>query len=183
MFFAFPLLLIITALADECHHTPIFTARGNNNTNYWYFIPITYSVQGQCVTFKRNDEVRRIISSNACSGAWCRPGTKWPNNWNCAGSGRSCYEVEHIIPKRHNITALIGCNTNIYGNTVMSYGKWNAAAGDGFLPEKRIGSPITSYTIAPSHVYFLTSTKPKLPKNYVTILPSRPNCILEGSHA
>ena len=132
-------ILTSSASADECRHTNVFLARGgNNNTNNWYFVPVTYSSQGQCITFSRNDEVRRTVSRIwACGGEWCRSGSRWPNNWNCP-RGRECYEVEHIIPKRNNITALNGCNTNIYGNMVMTYGKWNSAVLDRYLPEKKL---------------------------------------------
>jgi len=91
-----------------------------------------------------NQLFRNYIKSNIlCVGQWCisdlmGPFGKRNNGWNCPkDSKRNCYEVEHIIPIENDIPELAWCDTNIFGNLIMAYGKWNGELSNGFLCEKK----------------------------------------------
>lgn len=67
-----------------------------------------------------NAQFRKFVNDNVvCKGKWCVNST-----FNCVyGNSQNCYNVEHIIDKR------TGLNTDIAGNMVMAYGKWNQKLG------------------------------------------------------
>lgn len=136
------LMYCLRAIAGDCNaHTKVFTERGGpSNTNNWYFDSRTYNIGGDaCRTFTRNDKYKELVDATIpCVGEWCSQVGKWKNDWNCKNRGVSCYHVEHIIPKTSNVPGLLGCNMNIHGNVIMTYGRWNSALGSRFFAEKRL---------------------------------------------
>jgi hypothetical protein len=56
--------------------------------------------------------------------------------WSCLSGSQECYHVEHIIPRGNSIPELAECPTDIYGNLVMAYGKWNVQLGNKYFSEK-----------------------------------------------
>jgi len=127
---------------DDCtSRTKIFDAKGNNNTNNYYFAANTFSANS-LLSINRVQFRSKIISRMKCIGQWCdKTGTN--AGWRCINNTNECYHVEHIIPTANNIESLVGCcgNNNgcdIEGNLIMSYGKWNMQLGNSFIGEKYI---------------------------------------------
>lgn len=115
--------------------TVTFQERGSDNDNGYYFVPITYGAGNyKCNTINNNTQFRdKINSMFECTYSHCMIDNTWGCNF---GDSQNCYNVEHIIPKNNKLTELSGCNTNIYGNLIMAYGKWNQELSDGYLDEK-----------------------------------------------
>lgn len=61
-----------------------------------------------------------------CMGDWCKEDGN-NNGFDCKDMGLDCYQVEHIIDRKN--TPYDPCNTNILGNVIMAYGKWNNEIG------------------------------------------------------
>jgi hypothetical protein len=113
--------------------TKVYTEHGTSNEKYFYFDPRTYSLDTKDSSLVSNQDYRRLVSSAVnCTGLWCLGG-----EWKCVqGNSLDCYNVEHIIPKANKIEAISGCNVTIFGNLIMSYGKWNQQLLNGFYGEK-----------------------------------------------
>ena len=136
-------VLVLMCVADDScsQHTAIYNAHGKLNDGNFYFVEKTFNYGNEfnpCLVMDPNNALFRNYMSNnlPCAGTWCSNVGNNKNGWNCKMSNRDCYEVEHIIPKANSIKELEGCDTNIFGNLIMAYGKWNAALGNGFLCEK-----------------------------------------------
>lgn len=125
MLLVFIVLCINVVIADCYDRTKLY---GNTNYNYYYFDPRTYNESAELIdprTYKNRLTV-------ACIGQWCVDG-----QWKCKyGDTQNCYHVEHIIPKNNNIQEIQGCDTNVVGNLIMSYGAWNQLLSDGYYGEK-----------------------------------------------
>lgn len=71
----------------------------------------------------RKNYIKILRENNInCTGKWCNSGL-----YKCINNPRECYEVEHIVDKKN--TPYDKCNTNILGNVIMAYGKWNNQVG------------------------------------------------------
>src|SRR5207253_728585 len=120
--------------------TQLFKNAGQNNDNYYYFIPESFvplhDSYNICTNMSRKDQIEyymKIVSKNInCSFSHCFQG-KWEvifDDTNTKGVNYVknpllySYEPTFIIPKTHNISEIDGCNTEIYGNLIMSYGFW-----------------------------------------------------------
>jgi hypothetical protein len=115
--------------------TVTFQEHGINNDNGYYFVPMTYGAGTyKCNTINNNTQFRdKINSMFECTYSHCMIDNTWGCNF---GDSQNCYNVEHIIPKNNKLTELSDCNTNIYGNLIMAYGKWNTELSNGYLDEK-----------------------------------------------
>ncbi len=125
------LLFLIVSADDSCEkRTKIYDLNGNSNANYFYFDERTYLETAENITpqnYKNN-----IINTIPCTGIWCID-----KQWKCQfGNSRDCYNVEHIVPKAHNILEIYGCPVDIQGNLIMAYGAWNQQLSNSYYGEK-----------------------------------------------
>lgn len=119
----------------DCNlRTNIFKARGPSNFNNYYYIPNTFMIAPPCVSVSEPQYAQMVKSTIKCVGEHCRRDT---DTWSCNDT-RDCYEITHIIPRYNDIPTLKGCEVNIAGNMIMSYGLWNDETVHGYLAEKRI---------------------------------------------
>ncbi len=138
MLIFFTLIVIVYSSGDDCgKRTKIYNNhehKENNNRGY-YFVPETYvgddpilrctKIMDNSIfkkfTEKRiqcNKQLYQHCVTNAETGSW---GCKSPDY----NGNTECYNVEHIIPKKHNISELFNrdgekCEVNIYSNLVMA---------------------------------------------------------------
>lgn len=130
----FFLFLIVNAnnLCDE--RTDLYNIHGNYNLNSYYFDGRTYTESLDIMT--RQNYRYYIKNKLSCIGEWCIEG-----QWKCIiGNSQECYNAEHIVPRANKIKELAGCSTDIRGNLIMSYGKWNQ-----LLTNKYYGEKLTIY--------------------------------------
>jgi hypothetical protein len=128
----FLLFLIINA-DDSCDlRTAVYDSHGYLNLNSYYFDTATYTESTTSMTPQiYKDYIRKQIP---CTGEWCIE-----NQWRCDfGNNQDCYNVEHIIPKANTILEIYGCPTDIQGNLIMSYGKWNQQLSNKYYGEKAL---------------------------------------------
>lgn len=167
----FILLVIYTVTANDCNQrTQIYNEHGNDNTNYYYFDPNTYTESTKSID---NVEYRKMIQKTVkCTGKWCIN-----DQWKCNGTdNQNCYNVEHIIPAANNIKEISGCLVNIQGNLIMAYGKWNQQLSNEYYGEKALiygndivksaytsiyrkcqGTPVNSHVEIPGELCLYTS--------------------------
>jgi hypothetical protein len=84
------------------------------NENYYFYNPDTFGIniaKDPCATVTRSKLINAL--NNKCVGKWCKNG-----KFECGGTGRECYEMEHIVDKNCK-------GSNVWANVVMAYGKWN----------------------------------------------------------
>lgn len=139
MFFLTFLFIGIYAYEKDCdQRTQVFKDHGPSNTNGYFFINKTYGGFESCTVIKNNTEYRNLINNKfPCIYAHCNPRASTP--WGCISrTNKECYNVEHIIPKEHNIPELEGCNVNIRGNLIMAYALWNTQLSNSHYNEKKI---------------------------------------------
>jgi len=80
---------------------------------------------------------------------------------------RNCYEVEHIIPKKNNISTLKGCDQlDIQGNYIMAYGVWNNELQNYGLGEKIEVYSLLIFKSAYDAVYQVCHGRLPGPKDY-----------------
>ncbi len=140
------MLLFVTLfqaiLAYNCaDRTSLYKEHGSSNSANYYFDLNTYGTEDRCT--KQTAATFRTLMNNpqtgrSCNGLHCNPATS-DNSWSCQFNGRTteyCYQVEHIIPTVNNMPELIGCSTDISGNLVMAFGKWNRELSNQFIGEK-----------------------------------------------
>jgi hypothetical protein len=100
--------------------TAIFAQWGASNTENFYYLPDTWLGGDICTVIpdRRAYLAKLAARGVTCNGQWCN-GNFGTNN------RREDYEMEHIID-RNGVTS---CPTNILGNLVMAYGRWNNQVG------------------------------------------------------
>ena len=161
MLIFFTLIVIVYSSGDDCgKRTKIYNnhehkennKENSNNDKGYYFVPETYVGSDSTLkctkisdnsVFKKYTEKRIQCNKqlyqhcvlNAETGSW---GCKSPDY----NGNTECYNVEHIIPKKHNISELFKrdgekCEVNIYSNLVMAYGAWNNALRHGHFEERK----------------------------------------------
>lgn len=131
-------VLFLVIYADDCtKKTPTLTNHGISNANDFFFSPQTYGGHLNCANVKTNNDYRKLINTKfPCIGAHC---VKASSPWGCIQyNSQNCYNVEHIIPEKHNIPELEGCNVNVHGNLIMAYGLWNQQLSNTFFYEKKL---------------------------------------------
>lgn len=122
-------------------HTAVFTEHGSSNENNYYFVNKTYGRNlgiEICTVNEGTKSFRNVLNKQMpCNGAHCQPNAS--TSWGCLkNNSQECYNVEHIIPVKHNISELLDCNANIYGNLIMAYGLWNQQLGNTHYAEKKL---------------------------------------------
>jgi hypothetical protein len=115
------LLTVATMTTAIIYHS--YSTIDNTNNKYDIYDDRTFGFnvyEDPCTSISYNNKFRKRINDKVpCIGKWCVNGT-----FNCIRyNNQGCYNVEHIIDKRTNL------NTNIVGNLVMAYGKWNQELG------------------------------------------------------
>lgn len=124
--------------------TKVFTEHGKSNDNNFYFVESTYmaTAKDRCDEHKYQTFRTKLEDVMKCSGQHCLANPSTKNSWGCKEVGgklsQNCYQIEHIIPKKHNIPELSECDVEIAGNLVMSYGVWNQEMGNGSFGEKEL---------------------------------------------
>jgi hypothetical protein len=100
--------------------TEIFKQWGSSNDNYRYYIPGTWLSGDICTVIPNRRAYLSKLSDRgvSCSGMWCNDGFGTNNR-------REDYEMEHIIDRN----GMTSCPTDILGNLVMAYGRWNNQVG------------------------------------------------------
>jgi hypothetical protein len=132
------LLFVAFIACEDCdQRTKVFTEHGQINENGYFFVLETYSGINQCTVISNTDFRNLINKQLPCNYTHCQSKSSTP--WGCIfGNSQECYNVEHIIPQKHNISELKGCDVNIPSNLIMSYGLWNQQLGNSHYHEKRL---------------------------------------------
>lgn len=124
----------------DCNaRTEVFNNHGPFNDNNYYFVTDTYTLETylRCIKVSNRDFKNRLNIIYPCDGIHCVTNTTHRNTWGCKlDNSQDCYNVEHIIPTANNIPTLRECDTNIYGNLVMAYGRWNQQLSNSYYGEK-----------------------------------------------
>lgn len=124
------LIIICVVYANDCSERTSYFRNGFFvNKNYHYYDPTTYTSSTNPMNVQ---DYKNYIKEKPCTGEWCVE-----NKWGCnKNDNKNCYNVEHIIPKSNNISELKGCNVDVQGNLIMSYGAWNQAMRNAYYGEK-----------------------------------------------
>lgn len=125
------ILFIVIVPCSAYKNTQCYRSFWNtkHNSNYQFFDDRTYGslvYDDPCTPIADNRQFLNFINQNIkCSGAWCIGG----KFGSCLGSGRNCYEVEHIIDYGGSEFGKNSACKNIAGNMIMSWGLWNGQLG------------------------------------------------------
>lgn len=146
-FLLFIIAYIVSVQSLYCdERTKTFLEHGISNNNNFYTVRNTYMRISSDECAKTSPyKFRSFMDTNMkCDGEHC---VKFPDppekSWACKSfdpswNTQKCYNVEHIIPTNHLIDELSGCDTNITGNLIMSYGVWNTQLGNTHYGEKEL---------------------------------------------
>ena len=108
-------------------HTTVYTSNweGVGNSNNYFYCAETFGILDLCKPIKASQTFRSNINKvQECSGQWCQEG-----QYSCKYDMALCYHVEHIIDSSSRSGLSSEC-TNIAGNMIMAYSKWNRGLGD-----------------------------------------------------
>src|SRR5579864_4398623 len=118
------LIYSLVAYETDCDsRTAVFTEHGSSNEHNYFFVNNTYGKYlgfEFCTINEGSKSFRTVLNKQMrCEGVHCQLNASTP--WGCLqGNSQECYNVEHIIPTKHNISELLNCNVNIYGNLIMA---------------------------------------------------------------
>jgi hypothetical protein len=134
----------IDSLNDCDQMTRVLIQHGTDNNHNYFFVAQTYNsgdiklTKASCTANIGANDFRTLINKKfPCNGCHCQDQASTP--WGCiVGDSQNCYNVEHIIPLKHNISELQGCDVNIYGNLIMAYGLWNQQLSNSHYYEKKL---------------------------------------------
>lgn len=109
---------------SECYtHTYVYLNYNNSNELSKLYLYDTYIIDNidPCRTYTSQNEYINILNNLdiKCSGDWCING-----NYSCINNNNECWKVEHIHDIQNSVLSNNGYDVNIYGNIIMSYGKW-----------------------------------------------------------
>jgi hypothetical protein len=107
------------------HHTETYRlywkSKGNANNYFYDAKTFGMNLRNPCQRIKDKSAFMKALNVISCTGIWCKENRGF--KCDASGNNQACYNMEHIIDKE-------GCgydkeDTNILGNLVMAYGKWN----------------------------------------------------------
>ena len=121
------IIAVILQSLVHAQHTKVFDKYWNTigNQNNFFFVNTTFGhLYNPCGTLSDNRVFRTFMNNiTNCTGNWCIN-----SQFKCRlGKNADCYHVEHIIDR--NGPELDEFNKDIFGNLVMSYGRWNMQMG------------------------------------------------------
>ena len=118
-------LLLVFIVSANCGKTVSSKTSTNSYAQYAnapekLYMKESFNID-MCKKFvSRKQFVSLLLKKNINCRGWC-----FQNSY--VYQGLQSYQAEHIIDLKNSI--LPNCNKNIYGNLIMSYGKWNNEVG------------------------------------------------------
>lgn len=121
-------ILLLLCVAVAADNTASFTEfwKTAGNADYRFYDDRTFGAAftDPCIRIYLNPQFRALVNAEFdCTGLWCMNGA-----FACpSGDSRGCYNVEHIVDT--NGGEFLPNQTNIAGNLVMAWGRWNQENG------------------------------------------------------